>query len=405
MTSSPKPGPAPVILQVIPDLETGGAERTTVDVAKAVIERGGTALVVSQGGRMVSELETLGARHIVLPVKSKNPWTIWRNAARLRQVIDDNRVDLIHARSRAPAWSSLWAARKARIPFVTTYHGIYGQKSAPKAFYNSVMARGDVVIANSRYTADLIEARHPVAKGRIVTVYRGSDMRELHPTSVSEDRREALRAQWDLPRDRPLIINLARLTGWKGQRVLIEAMGELKAKGLTAPVAVLAGDAQGRNDYLASLKSQIAQLDLADQVRIVGHCSDVPAALALGTLSVIASTEPEAFGRAAVEAQAAGVPVIVSKLGAVPETVLAPPVVPDADRTGWHVPPGDAKALASAIESVLSLNGQEREALTARALSHVQKIFSVEAMTGATLDIYERLLPGKAFNQTPGTTD
>ena len=397
MTSAPKTGSAPVILQVIPDLETGGAERTTVDVAKAIVDAGGKAIVISQGGRMVSELETLGARHITLPVKSKNPWTIWRNAAHLRQVIKDNHVDLIHARSRAPAWSSLWAARKASIPFVTTYHGIYGQKSAPKAFYNSVMARGDVVIANSRYTADLIEERHPVARGRIVTVYRGSDMGELHPGAVSAQRGEALRAQWNLPADRPLIINLARLTGWKGQKVLIDAMGELKAKGLTAPVAVLAGDAQGRNDYLASLNDRISEFGLNDQVRIVGHCSDVPAALSLGTLSVIASTEPEAFGRAAVEAQAAGVPVIVSNLGAVPETVLAPPVVPDAERTGWHVPPGDPKALTSAIETVLTLKDEERKALIARALSHVQSHFSVEAMTGATLDVYERLLPGQTF--------
>lgn len=383
---------APVILQVIPDLETGGAERTTVDVAAAIIAAGWTAVVVSQGGRLVQELETLGAVHITLPVKSKNPLTLWRNAARLQEVIRKYKVSLVHARSRAPAWSALWVARREKLPFVTTYHGIYNQSNALKGFYNSVMARGDRVIANSHYTAGLIIDRHPFARDRTVVIHRGSDLKSLSPVAVSAERKAALANAWGLDSTRPMVLNLARLTAWKGQGVIIEAMAKLKQAGDTRTVAVLAGDAQGRDSYLAGLKGQIAALGLEDQVLLPGHCADVPAALALANVSVVASIEPEAFGRAAVEAQAAEVPVIVSDLGAVPETVLAPPEVREENRTGWRVAPGDADALAKALRHALDLPPDQRSALTARALDHVSKSFSVEAMCAATLDVYRTLL-------------
>ncbi|WP_417687571.1 glycosyltransferase family 4 protein [Roseibium sp.] len=382
----------PVVLQVIPDLKTGGAERTTVDVAKALVEAGWKAIVVSQGGRMLDELQQTGALHVALPVKSKNPLTIWRNAARLQAVIREHGVDLVHARSRAPAWSALRAARREDIPFVTTYHGIYNQTNALKGFYNSVMARGDTVIANSGYTADLIRERHPFAKKRLTVVHRGSDLTALDPHNVADDRKTALRADWGIPEGAPVILNLARLTAWKGQRVMIEAMAELVRTGDTQSIAILAGDAQGREAYLWDLRDRIAKHRLQDRIKLVGHCSDVPAALALADVSVVASTEPEAFGRAAVEAQAAHVPVIVSDLGAVPETVLAPPEVSEGERTGWRVPPGDHEALAKAMRHALDLSDKARAALTGRAAQHVSESFSVEAMCAATLEVYRKLL-------------
>lgn len=380
------------ILQVIPDLNSGGAERTTLDVAKAIVEAGGTALVVSQGGQMVPELTALGAEHIVLPVKSKNPLTLWRNAGRLVELINARNVNVIHARSRAPAWSSLWAARRARIPFVTTYHGTYNQKNALKAWYNSVMARGDAVIANSHFIAGLVADRHPFAKDRIAVIQRGSDLKGLDPANVSALRRQALKDQWGIPSGHPVIVNMARLTAWKGQKVLIEAMAHLMEAELGKPLAILAGDAQGRDGYVAELKNLIAEHDLQDRVRLVGHCADVPAAMALADLAVVASTEPEAFGRAAVEAQAASVPVIVSDLGAVPETVLAPPQVGEDERTGWRVPPGDAAALAGAIRQALKQDEALKKEMTDRALDHVRQNFSVETMCAKTLAVYKGLL-------------
>jgi glycosyltransferase involved in cell wall biosynthesis len=394
---------APTVLQVIPDLNSGGAERTTVDIARALVAAGGKALVASQGGQMVRELEDAGATHVTLPVKSKNPMTLWRNAGLLADLIRSQNVDIIHARSRAPAWSSLFAARRTHIPLVTTYHGTYNQSNFLKGLYNSVMARGDAVIANSKYIAGLITGRHPFARDRITVIHRGSDLKGLAPENVSALRRQALKDSWGIPTGRPIILNMARLTNWKGQKVLIEAMGVLKARGVTGPIAILAGDAQGRDGYVTELKQLIADWSLQDQVRLVGHCADVPAAMALAEISVVASIEPEAFGRAAVEAQAARVPVIVSDLGAVPETVLAPPDVPGKDRTGWRVPPGDSDALATAIETALAQSPEDRLAITGRGLAHAGENFTVETMCAKTLDVYARLLepdtkPAQAAN-------
>lgn len=388
--------PATTILQVIPDLNSGGAERTTLDVARAIVDAGGKALVVSQGGQLVPELEATGAEHITMPVKSKNPLTLWKNAGWLSTLIGERNVSLVHARSRAPAWSSLWAARRTSIPFVTTYHGTYNQSNSLKAFYNSVMARGDGVIANSRFIANLISDRHPFAQDRITVIQRGSDLKALAPENVSALRQQALKDSWGIPTGRPIVLNMARLTAWKGQKVIIEAIAQLNKIGLKDPIAILAGDAQGRDSYVAELKTLIADHDLQDQVRLVGHCSDVPAALALADLSVVASVEPEAFGRAAVEAQAAGVPVIVSNHGAVPETVLAPPQSPETERTGWRIPPGDARALGDAIQMALSIDADDRKKLTDRALAHVRQNFSVEIMCARTLDVYNGLLGAKA---------
>ncbi|SOC19372.1 glycosyltransferase family 4 protein [Stappia indica] len=381
------------VLQVIPDLQTGGAERTTVDVARALVAAGHRAIVVSRGGRLVAELEAVGGEHVTMPAGRKSPLGIWRNAGALTRLAREEGVDLIHARSRAPAWSALIAARRLGLPFVTTYHGIYNQTNALKGLYNSVMARGDAVIANSRYTAALIAERHPFAKDRITVIHRGSDLAALDPASVSPERRQALADAWGLRDGERVILNLARLTHWKGQTVLIDALARLAAAP-GAPsgwTAILAGDAQGRETYVAELKTRIANAGLSNRVRLVGHCADVAAALALADVAVVASIEPEAFGRAAVEAQAAGVPVVATNLGAVPETVLAPPDVAEEARTGWRVPANDAHALALALAEMLALAPQDREALAARALAHVRQDFTVEAMCEATLAVYDSL--------------
>lgn len=387
------------VLQVIPELDTGGAERTAVDVALALVAAGHRAIVASQGGRLVAELEAGGAEHVGLPLKGKSPLALWRNAGALSRLIAGETVDLVHARSRAPAWSALLAARRSKIPFVTTYHGIYNQNNALKAFYNSVMARGDAVIANSRYTAALIAERHAFASDRIAVIHRGSDLAALDPASVSPERRQALADAWGLRDGERVILNLARLTQWKGQTVLVEALARLAGEARSARrtpdwTCILAGDAQGREAYVAELEHRIAAAGLAGRVRLVGHCADVGAALALSRLAVVASVEPEAFGRAAVEAQAAGVPVIATDLGAAPETVLAPPDVPAQARTGWRVPPGDPAALAEAITAALALPEAELAAVNARARAHARAHFSVEAMCAATLAVYDRLLDG-----------
>ncbi len=380
------------ILQIIPELEAGGAERTAVDVAAALASCGARALVATQGGRLVGELQAEGGIWIRFPAATKNPFAMLWNVRRLARICLDEGVSLIHARSRAPAWSGLGAARALSLPFVTTYHGSYSARSGVKNWYNSVMARGDVVIANSHYTAGLIAAMHPQAEGRLRVIYRGTDFSAFAPSAVAPERIENLRREWGVAPHERVVLLAARLTHWKGQKVLIEAAAILKSWGLADVAFVLAGDPQGRDGYVEELDQLIAARDLEGMVRRVGHCTDMPAAFLGASVVTVPSIEPEAFGRSAVEAQAMGTPVVVSDLGAVPETVLAPPQVMAEERTGWRVPARDAEALADAIAEALTLGASARESLALRARLHVERNFSLDRMVADTLDTYTALL-------------
>jgi glycosyltransferase involved in cell wall biosynthesis len=380
------------ILQIIPELEAGGAERTAVDIAAGLAAVGARALVATEGGRLVGELQAKGGVWAPFPAGTKNPLAMMLNVRRLARLCLDEGVALVHARSRAPAWVALGAARALNLPFVTTYHGSYSGRSPIKIRYNAVMARGDVVIANSHYTAGLIRAMHPEAGGRIRVIYRGTDFRVFSPSAVAPERVEALRKAWGVAPHERVVLLAARLTGWKGQKVLIEAAARLKAQGLNEVAFILAGDPQKRDSYVRELDALIEARGLKGRVRRVGHCADMPGALLAASVVTVPSTAPEAFGRSAVEAQAMGAPVVVSDLGAVPETVLAAPDVAPAERTGWRVPAGDAAALADAIGAALSLGASAREALATRARTHVERHFSLERMTVDTLDVYATLL-------------
>jgi glycosyltransferase involved in cell wall biosynthesis len=380
------------VLQIIPELETGGAERTTVDIAEALASIGARALVATEGGRLVGELQAKGGEWLPFPAASKNPAKMVWNAQSLAALIRREKIDIVHARSRAPAWVALAATKLVKRPFLTTYHGSYSGKSAPKVLYNSVMARGDVVIANSEYTADLIRQQHPFAAGKIRVIPRGTDLASFHPTSVEPARVLALREEWGVGPHERIILHAARLTGWKGQRVLIDAAKIMVDQGLKDVVFMLAGDAQGREDYVKELDQLITQRGVTGVVRRVGHVTDMPAAMMAAAAVAVPSIEPEAFGRVAVEAQAIGTPVVVSNLGAVPETVLAPPDVQPEQRTGWRVPPGDAVALADALMQALALRPSARDSLAQRGRMHAESHFSLAQMVEKTLDVYAALI-------------
>ncbi len=331
---------APIILQIIPELDTGGAELSTIEIAEAVITAGGKAIVLTEGGRMLDRLKATGADVRIFPAATKNPLRLWLNAAAIAKIVKEESADIIHARSRAPAWSALLAARRTRRRFVTTYHGAYNETSAPKRLYNSVMARGDLVIANSNYTRDLVRARYGTADDKIRVIHRGVDCSLFDPEKVGQDRVDRLRTAWRVrPEDR-VILHAARLTNWKGQHIVVEAARRLREQGRLDGIVILAGDAQGREAYAAGLRSAIAAGGLEDRVRLVGHVSDMPAAYRVAAASIVASVEPEAFGRTAVESQAMGCPVIATRIGAPPETVLSPPEHGPQTMTGWLVPPG-----------------------------------------------------------------
>lgn len=387
------PAERPTILQIIPRLDTGGAELATLEIAGAVVQAGGRALVATEGGRLEERIRAVGGEIVRYPAASKNPVRMWTNVGALARLVERENVDLLHARSRAPAWSALLAARRTKRPFVTTYHGAYAEFGLGKRFYNSVMARGDLVIANSTWTAELIRSRHGTPDDQIVVIPRGVDLDRFDPAAIPAARIAALRAQWGLPDRALIVLHAARLTGWKGQRVVIEAADRLAADGrLGDACVVLAGDAQGRDDYRRSLEEQIAAAGLAGRVRLVGHVDDVAAAYAAAHITVVASTEPEAFGRAAAEALAVGCPVIATELGAPPETVRAFPRVAADEVTGWLVPPGDAMALANAIAAGLALDAESRSAMGRRAMTDIRRRFTLAQMRLATLQVYDRLL-------------
>jgi len=381
------------ILQIIPKLDTGGAELSTIEIASAIVRAGGRAIVLSEGGRLAGRIESAGGELIPFSAATKNPFRILSNAFRLARIIERENVQLVHARSRAPAWSALIAARLAKRRFVTTYHGAYGEKMPLKRMYNSVMVRGEVVIATSHFTEDLIRTRYGTAESKIRVIHRGVDETDFSPEAVRSDRIRALREKWSLDADEPVILQAARLTSWKGQKVMIEATALLNRQGrLGNAVIVLAGSAQGRESYRAELEQLVISQNLDGRVRLVGHVDDMPAALLLARLTVVASTKPEAFGRTVTEAQSMGCPVVATDHGAPPETILAPPNVPAGERTGWLVRPGDAASLAEAIAEGLAQSPEARAAIGSRARSHVLQAFALNTMRLQTLDVYDELL-------------
>ena len=394
-TASPLAGRT--IMQIIPELDAGGAERTAVDVAAALANAGARALVACDGGRLISDLQAKGGVWIRFPAKTKNPLMMALNIQRLKRLMAAEKVDILHARSRAPAWVGYAATRLNKTPFVTTYHGAYQGGSSFKTEYNSVMARGDVVIANSEFTAGQIVRLYPQAQTRVRVIPRGVDFREFSARSVDPARIGKLRQAWGVPADARIVLLAARLTPWKGQRVLIEAAALLAAQGLKDVAFVLAGDPQGRRSYVREIDGLIASRNLGAIVKRAGHCDDMAAAYLAASVVAVPSTEPEAFGRVAVEAQAMGTPPVVSELGAAPETVLAPPQSSASQRTGWRVAANDAPALAAALGEALALGASGREAMARRARAHVEENFSLERMTGETLDAYAALLEGRPW--------
>jgi glycosyltransferase involved in cell wall biosynthesis len=371
-----------VILQVLPSLVTGGVERGTVEITRAIAEAGGIALVASAGGRMVTAVERAGGRHITLPWAAKHPLSIWRNGEKLASLIRAEDVAIVHARSRAPAWSAWLACRRTKAHFVTTYHGTYRENLPFKRRYNAVMAKGERVIAASRFIADLIVARHGVDRSRVRVIPRGVDPAVFDPGVVSGERVARLARAWRLPDDVRIVLLPGRLTSWKGQAVLIDAMARLTQRDVCC---VLVGSDQGRGRYVAQLIRQAEKLGIAGSLRLAGECDDMPAALMLADVVVHASTQPEAFGRVVIEAQAMGRPVVASDLGGPVETV-------EHCVTGWRVAPGDAAALAAAIERVLVMDGDERAELGRRARAAVLHGYTVAAMQAATLEVYGDVL-------------
>ncbi|MGK7863300.1 glycosyltransferase family 4 protein [Falsiroseomonas sp. E2-1-a4] len=369
----------PAVLQVLPALASGGVERGTIEIAEALRDAGLRPLVASAGGALVADLERLGVRHVKLPLATKSPIAIWRNAAALTALAQAEDVRIIHARSRAPAWSALLAARRSGAAFVTTYHGAYNEGLPGKRLYNSVMARGDRVIAISGFIAALVQARHGVPAERIRLIPRGVDPRRFDPALVSAEAVAAQRAAWGAAPGDAVLLLPARLTRWKGQAVLLRALALLPE---TVRV-VLAGG--GREGYAQELQALAGALGVAGRLRMLGHVPELALALAAADVVVHASTDAEAFGRTVIEAQAMARPVIAADLGGPRETV-------EHGVTGWRVTPDDPAALAAMLARVLAMPAASRQTVGDAARQAVLARYSTAAMQAATLAVYREFL-------------
>ena len=377
------------VLQIVPRLDMGGVERGTLEITEAITRAGGRALVATAGGRLLPRVIKAGGEVIAMNVDTRNPLNLWQNARLLARLIEDLQIDIVHARSRAPAWSAYWATQRTGAHFITTYHGAYREDLVFKRRYNEVMARGRPVIAVSDFIRRLIIERHQVAPERIVTIPRGADIKVFAEETVGNERTVKLAQQWGLLDDpRPVIMLPARLSRWKGAEDLIDAADRLRAMRGDDFLILLVGE-DGGNGFEAVLRKRIGKLGVGGIVHLAGGCADMAAAYKLASVVVSASTEPEAFGRAVVEAQAMGRPVIAAGHGGAQETVAH-------GSTGWLYPPGDIARLTIELNKALNLDPSGRAHMGLAARARVHSRYTVAAMQRATLEVYEGVA-GRTF--------
>lgn len=372
----------PTVLQLLPALVSGGVERGTVDMSRAIVQAGWRSVVVSRGGPMVRELERMGATHIALPVHSKNPLHWRATFDSLVDLIHCERVDLVHARSRIPAWLGIKAAARNRVPFITTFHQRPTASTALKRAYNSVMVRGERVIAISHYIAERLLADYGLDSTRLRVIPRGVDLDLFDPDKVPAERMIRLVNKWRLPDGVPVIMMPGRITAWKGHKLLIDALAKLERGSFRC---LMVGDDTARPDAKKALEAHAHASGVGGYVHFVGRTDDMPAAYKLADVVVSASLDPEPFGRVMIEAQAMGRPIVAADHGGARETVKA-------GETGWLVKPGDADALAQGLRTALFLDEEARASLSAKAIGHVRQNFSRYQMCARTLAVYTEVL-------------
>ncbi|HEY2178917.1 MAG TPA: glycosyltransferase family 4 protein [Caulobacteraceae bacterium] len=370
------------LLQVVPALDAGGVETLTLDVAGAAAGAGARSLVASRGGRLEAELKRRGGELIRLPLHARDPLSLYFNARRLERVIGGEKVSVVHARSRGPAFSALAAARRTGVPIVTTYHGIYAAASPLKRWYNSVMTRGDAVIANSAFTRGHILGEHAVAPEKVVVIPEGVDTGMFNPAAVPDSRVAAARAAWGLGESdaRPIILLPARLAAWKGHEVIIAALARGPAR-KDFVLVFTADGAQGPHGVRLGAEAGAAGIDL----RFALTGADMPAALRAADLVVAPSTSAESFGRAVAEAGAMGKVVIASRLGGPAETIVD-------GQTGWLAAAGDVDAWTAAIERALAMSPPDLAAMGAAARARIERLYSLTRMCKDTFSLYLRVL-------------
>lgn len=383
MKKKPKDYHKPTILQVVPALVAGGVERGCIETARAIIENDCEAIITSSGGPLVSRVLDEGAHHIHMNADTKNPLFMFWNIYKLANMINEYNIDLVHARSRAPAWSSYFAARKTDRPFVTTFHGIYNYSESCKRQYNSIMTKGDRVIAVSNFVKNHMLDNYDVDEDKVRVIYRGVDTVYFDPKRISKDCKEVMRNKYNVPKGAPVILLPARMTRWKGHECLVKALNVLRDKDF---YCIIAGDLGKHPAYTREIKQLIQSLKLQGKIQTFGAESDMAGLYSIADIVLSTSIEPEAFGRVVIEAQAMETIVIASNIGGAAETVKD-------GVSGYHVFPNEPVELAEKIGYVLdNLDSAEIQKLKKNARKSAATNFSLKSMQNKIMDVYREII-------------
>lgn len=372
-----------VVLQVLPELGQGGVELGTIEIASELQKRGIENYVASEGGRMEYNLERIKVKHFTLPLKTKNIFKMYLNSLRLARIIKKYGITIVHARSRAPAWSAYWAAKRCGVHFVTTFHGTYGLGPwGIKKFYNKIMTYGERVIAISNHIKQHILKNYKTDESKIRLIHRCVNMENFNVETTSAERMIKYLEDNNIPEDKPIVTLIGRLTNWKGQKLLIEALHLIDNEDF---FCVIIGDDQGRKKYSSELRKMIANYNMTDRFLFIRNVKDIPAAMMVSDVVLSTSIEPEAFGRIAIEGQAMGRVVVASNIGGSVETVID-------GVTGRLYESTSAKALAEAIDWALHLSTEEREKIGAAGIKNVKEHFTKQIMCDKTIEVYKELI-------------
>jgi len=383
------------VMIVVPSLDGGTADAGAVELTQILCAAGHRAIVVSRAGRLVADVTAASAKFVALDVASNNPVTVLRNAGVLARLAHEEQCHAIHALGRASAWSAYFAARVAKVPFLTSWYKGFREQNVLKRYYNAIMAHGDRVVAVSEQIAQLIHDRYGTAWERIAVVPMSIDVARFDPGAVTRERVEAMRHAWGVQPETKVILVTGRILRRKGHHVVVRAVQRLKKMGLKDFVCVLVGEDRGRTHYTGELWDLILSTGTMDVIRMAAWVADMPAAYAASAAVVSAAVQTEGLQRAILEAQSMARPVIVSDLAAGPEVVLTPPAVPDSRITGLRFPAGDDAALAATLLRLFSMPELTRRAMGARGRDWVVGHFNPEVVAGQTLKLYGEATAGK----------
>jgi len=377
------------VLQVIPKLGYGGAETGCYDIAHYLSENNCKSFIVTSGGELTKFIDKEKVTLIRLPVQSKNPLLIFINAIIIVGIILFFDISIVHARSRAPAWSCLLATKLTRRKFVTTFHGTYNFSGNLKKFYNSIMVRSDLIIAGSNFIFSHIKENYSgfmKLKKKFLVIFRGINVDYFDPSTKLEIDEKKILQDWDINKEKKIILVPGRLTSWKGQELLIEAINLVKIElGYEAFHVVILGSEQGRNLYKKKLIRLTEQYRLTNQIKFIANCKDMSLAYYVSDIVISPSVEPEAFGRVAVEAQSMEKLIIASNIGGSNETIVD-------EKTGFLFESGDVNSLSKKIIRAITMDDSSIKLIGKEGRKNIIKKFNVEKMCFSTYSEYKRLL-------------